>query len=233
MAHWRWLGAALSSVALTCGCSSASMPPRSRPSTAAATVASGSPSRPMTPVRLVAAPAELTTECAAAAHRLGFAVPCPTLVPTIGARPASCPAPQGVMPAPCVGYEGVTFNPIFFMELNGFDVPADYVGVDRKPQGHLIVEARRHRDSPPLPCIGGKRLADIRLTRVTAEQFICPPDSAVVQREAMHGEGAFAGHLLLLWDLAGVDYLVSAHSNSTVNRQLLQRLGNSATFVQP
>ena len=137
------------------------------------------------------------------------------------------------MPAPCVGYEGATFNPIFFLELNGFDVPADYVGVDGKPQGHLSIEARRHSDSPPLPCIGGKRLTDMRLTRFTAEQFSCPPDSVVVQREAMHGEGAFAGHLLLLWDLAGVDYLVSAHGDSTVNLQLLQRLSESFTFVQP
>ena len=84
-------------------------------------------------VSLVPAPAELRGECATAANRLGFAVPCPTLVPAMAGKSMSCPPPMGAALGPCLGLEGLTPYPVFGLEFIGFDVPLDYVGVDGKP----------------------------------------------------------------------------------------------------
>ena len=145
----------------------------------------------------------------------------------------SCPAPQGAALAPCVGLEGSPPYAIFGLEFSGFDVPADYIGVDGKPEGHLVVEARPDTDSPPDPCIGATRLGEIAVGRWTVTEFNCPEDSVIVQREAMHGEGAHAGHLLFEWNEDGVDYLASAHGHTSVNRDLLRNVVRSMELVQP
>jgi hypothetical protein len=137
------------------------------------------------------------------------------------------------MPAPCLGLEGLPAYPIFSLELSGFDVPTDYVGVDGKAMGHLVVEARRHTDSPPTPCIAAKRIGTVVVDHWTASEYNCPSDSLTVQREAMHGEGAHAGHLLLLWHRDGVDYIASAHGHTTTNLDLLKRLVSSMTLIPP
>ncbi len=47
----------------------------------------------------------------------------------------------------------------------------------------------------------------------------------------MHGEGAYAGHLLLEWSYQAGDYLVSAHGHAAQNLALLEELVNSVTLV--
>ena len=69
--------------------------------------------------------------------------------------------------------------------------------------------------------------------RWTVTEFNCPEDSVIVQREAMHGEGAHAGHLLFEWNEDGVDYLASAHGHTSVNRDLLRNVVRSMELVQP
>jgi hypothetical protein len=119
------------------------------------------------------------------------------------------------------------------LELTGFDVPPGYVGVNGRPTGHLVVEARPHQDSPSKPCIGAKQLANLTVHRWTVAQYNCPEDSAVVEREAMHGEGAYTGHLLFAWTQNGIDYIASAHGHTAVNRQLLRQLVESMSLVPP
>jgi len=189
--------------------------------------------RPLSRVHLVAAPRRLREDCAAAADRVGFAVPCPSQVPSVGGHGMGCPTPQGVMPAPCVGFEGSPAYPIFALDLSGFDVPRSYVGVDGAARGHLVVEARPLRDSPPLPCIGGQRIGTVPVGRWTAARYECPVDSAVVQREAMHGEGSHAGHVLLEWHQGSIDYIASAHGHTATNLDFLERLVRSMTLVAP
>ena len=218
------LVAAMSGLAATTACSGGA--PRAGES---ASTRPGSHSR----VRLTAAPATLHTDCTTAAHRLGFLVPCPSRVPAVGGQGMSCPPPRGAMPAPCVGLEGQPPYPIFALELSGFDVPSDYVGVDGKANGHLVVEARPKRDSPPHPCIGAKRLGRVTVGHWSATEYTCPNDSVIVQREAMHGEGAHAGHLLLEWNQDGIDYLASAHGHTATNLTLLKQLVSSMTLIPP
>jgi hypothetical protein len=83
--------------------------------------------------------------------------------------------------------------------VHRFDVPAAYVGINGKAMGHVAVEARPQRESPPRPCIGGRRLGNVVVSRWTAIEYRCSKDSNRVGRQARHGEGAHLGHLLLEW----------------------------------
>jgi hypothetical protein len=137
------------------------------------------------------------------------------------------------MLAACVGLEGAAPYPIFVLEFTGFDVPPGYVGVDGKAIGHVIVAARRELDSPRRPCIGGVRLGDVLVSHWTTTEYRCPSDSLRVQREAMHGEGAQVGHLVLTWRQDGIDYTASAHGHTTTNLNLLKRLVESISLTAP
>ena len=129
--------------------------------------------------------------------------------------------------------EGSPPYPIFALEFTGFDVPPGYVGVDGKAMGHIFIEARPETDSPPLPCIGAQALGQVIIGQRTLAKYSCPSDSLRVQREAMHGEGAYAGHLLVEWRDAGTDYMASVHGNTAVNLNLLKRLVSSVRLVAP
>ena len=131
----------------------------------------------------------------------------------------------------CVWLEGATPYPVFGMEFSGFDVPVGYVGVDGKAIGHVVIEARLQRNSPTTPCIGSVKLGTVVVAGVTAAEYRCPGDSLRIQREAMHGEGAYAGHLILESKRRGVDYIVSAHGYTTENLTLLKQLVRSSDLV--
>jgi hypothetical protein len=145
----------------------------------------------------------------------------------------SCPPPRGAALGPCLGLEGSPPYPVFGLELSGFDVPADYVGVDGKAVGHLIVEARPYVDSPPIPCIGGTLVGKVTVGLWTATEYTCPDDSVTVEREATHGEGAHVGHLVFEWNQNGIDYIASVHGRTSVNRQLLRQVVTSVTLIGP
>ncbi len=177
---------------------------------------------------LVAAPVLLRTECAAAALRLGYPVPCPQIVPSLSGVGMSCPHSVGAATSvPCVGLEGSPPYFVFFLEFTGFVVPPGYVGVDGKPDGHVTLEARPTADSPPKPCIGGTFLATVKVGTWMTKGYVCPNDSLRVEREAQNGEGAYVGHLALEWQVSGTQYIISAHGHTTANLALLKRLGGS------
>ncbi len=192
--------------------------------------------RPLTTasdVKLVAAPAILRQQCLSAANRLGFAVPCPSLVPAIGGHGMSCPPPRGAAIAPCVGLEGLPTYSVFALELSGFDVPTDYVGIGGKPERLLVLEARPRSDSPAIPCIGATEVGKVIAGQWGATEYSCPNDSLAAQREARHGEGTYVGHLLLEWTQGGIDYIAGADGHTNVNIQLLKSFVSATTLIAP
>ncbi len=184
-------------------------------------------------VPLAPATPTLSSQCATAADTLGFSVPCPSVVPTERGIPMDCPGPQGDQVVPCVGYEGATYYRVFVLQLSGFDVPRGYVGAGARGMGHFVLEARPVIDSPKSPCIGAMRLGSRSLAGRNTSEFTCPSDNLTVEREARHGEGIDAGHLLLEWRVAGVDYTASAHGPTTTNLALLVALVRSIKLVTP
>ena len=186
--------------------------------------------------RLVQAPNQLRSQCAFAATRLGFAVPCPRLVPSMAGRALSCPRPVGAASAlpPCVGVEGVTQYPVFFLDYHGFAVPKASSGIDGKPVGQMTLEAHRLADDPlRQPCIGGRSIGTVRIGMWTTSEFICPNDSPSIERVAVHGEGAYVGHLALAWTDHGISYIASADGHSRANLTLLTRFVHSTSLVSP
>jgi hypothetical protein len=186
--------------------------------------------------KLVPAPSQLRDECVFAATRLGFPVPCPQLVPLFLGRPMSCPRPVGAASGfpPCVGVEGAAQYSIFFLQFYGFDVPKGYSGINGKPVGHVTLEAHRIMDDPLLtPCIGGRIAGTARIGIWTTREFTCPNDSPSIERDAVHGEGAYVGHLALAWTADGISYIASAHGHTTANLTLLKRFVHSIALISP
>jgi hypothetical protein len=180
-------------------------------------------------VSLVAADARLRVECLTAARSVGFAVPCPTRVPTRQGRPLDCSPLPVPSPFPlCVG-----LSHDFFIEWTGFDVPKDFVGVDGRPAGHVIIHAAPMRDDPAVPCIDATRVSAVTVEASSAVVYHCPPDSPRIERLARHGEGAYAGHLTLVWREHGIVYLVSSHGYGTASESLLIRLARAVDLVAP
>jgi hypothetical protein len=143
----------------------------------------------------------------------------------------SCPPTTEQEPTPCVGREGLVGYPVFDLDMSGFDVPGGYVGVDGKAAGHILIEARRHSDSPPRPCVSAVNVGTVVAGTWTTTAYNCSSDAITTQREATHGEGAYLGHTLLAWHHDGIDYIASAHGQTAVNRDLLVRLVGSMTLV--
>ena len=185
--------------------------------------------------KLVPAPGQLRDQCVLAATRLGFPVPCPQLVPSLLGRAMSCPRPVGAASAfpPCVGVDGATQYSIFFLEFYGFDVPKGYSGINGKPVGHMTLEAHRFTDDPLKPCIGGRTIGTARIGIWTSSEFTCPNDSPTIERVAMHGEGAYVGHVALAWKADGISYIASAHGHTTANLTLLKRFVHSIALISP
>lgn len=217
---------ALVVVALAAACSGGRHTAR-RTLPTTATISSTVPHALNDAVRLVAASPELLNECLVASHAVGFAVPCPTRVVGRFGHPLACtrsPIPTS-LPL-CVGPEHD-----FFLEWNSFDVPGTFVGVDGKPEGHVIIRAGLVRDSAPRPCIGGVVIGSFVVLGSTGRIYRCPPDSPIVERTAVHGEGAYTSHVLLDWRSNGVDYLVSSHGYGAASTALMEQLAASLKLV--
>ena len=185
--------------------------------------------------KLVPAPSHLRGECVLAATRLGFAVPCPQLVPSLSGRAMSCPGPVGAASAfpSCVGVEGAARYSIFFLEFYGFDVPKGYSGINGTRVGHVTLEAHRFADDPLKPCIGGRTLGTAHIGTWVTREFTCPDDKPSIERDAVHGEGAYVGHLALAWTADGISYIASAHGHTTANLTLLKRFVHSIALISP
>jgi hypothetical protein len=119
----------------------------------------------------------------------------------------------------------------FFLEWNGFDVPSTFVGVDGKAVGHVIIRAGLVRDSAQRPCIGGVTIGTFLVLGAKSTIYRCPPDSPLIERTALHGEGAYTSHVLLDWQSDGIDYLVSSHGYGTASVTLMKQLAASLELV--
>ena len=177
-------------------------------------------------ISLAEAHPTLVKQCAEAADRLGFPVPCPRWIPpTADGLPYKCETD-------CVGAAGEAATPTFFLNIEEFSAPQDYVGTCLGA-GHVVIGARRHADSPPRPCFDGERIAQPETSGHAVSVYECPARSERLQREIMHGEGAHVDHLLFAWTRHGIDYVVSAHGHTNANRELLTRIVRSIELVEP
>ena len=51
--------------------------------------------------------------------------------------------------------------------------------------------------------------------------------------ETCDGSGSNAGHLILVWEAAGIDYSISLHGETPENRAAIVLMAEQLTLVQP
>lgn len=155
------------------------------------------------------------SRCQLAADRLGFAVPCPGLLPT--SAPGTAPPQLCGQRFPCHRGRG------FFFRREGFQVPPGYLGVAKQPQGSLEITAAPTRQAArvaDLACQTERRIATVRVQGGRAVLVGCPGWSS-------------SGQVTLRWSHAGTRISVSLQGASVVNQQLAIALGRHLRLVQP
>jgi hypothetical protein len=183
--------------------------------------AAGYPSAPLPAGALVIGGVYLTptdrafgSRCQLAADRLGFAVPCPGLLPT--SAPGTAPPQLCGQRFPCDRGRG------FFFRREGFQVPPGYLGVDKQPQGSLEITASPSRQATVvnLACQTERRIATVRVQGSRAVLVGCPGWSS-------------SGQVTLRWSHAGTRISVSLQGASVVNQQLAIALATHLRLVRP
>jgi hypothetical protein len=183
--------------------------------------AAGYPSAPLPAGALVIGGVYLTptdrafgSRCQLAADRLGFAVPCPGLLPT--SAPGTAPPQLCGQRFPCDRGRG------FFFRREGFQVPPGYLGVDKQPQGSLEITASPSRQATVvnLACQTERRIATVRVQASRAVLVGCPGWSS-------------SGQVTLRWSHAGTRISVSLQGASVVNQQLAIALATHLRLVRP
>lgn len=192
--------------------------PGLRASTGAATVPAAAPSPAarleLGGVQLVPTSGGLRRQCLEAADLLGFAVPCPTLLP---ASPPGAVSRSFCDPRFLCGPEDG-----FLFEQRRLVLPPDHVGVDGRGRGRLAIAAAPRASAFPVACLGGLRVATIEVRGTPGDLYECPSEA-----------GAHVGGVLLRWRDAGVVMAVSLHGHSELNRRLVVALAAHMEPVPP
>lgn len=167
----------------------------------------------------------MRAQCAAAARILGFAVPCPRLLPSPASTPLQLPNCGRV--SACVSQQ--TTPPAFklFVFDDGFGAPPGYHGVGGAAAGHIVLLAERSaRVQPvgdgPLFCLNQPAIRRLTIDGDRAAIAGCP-------------EGSYetGGHVLLHWVHDRVLAAVSFHGVNATNIDLDLTVARHMTWVTP
>ena len=175
--------------------------------------------------------------CLRAARHLGFAVPCPTVLPNPG--PGQDPPRCGDLTSfgwtarpPCV------IQRSFFFEEAGFAIPPGYgyAGAGSPRSDLVIVAFRRGGHENPLEglnfqCGRARTLQKVSVDRslvrrppIEGRLLLCPEQESVPP---------LAGHLILTWAENGIVYEVGLYGDTRTNRDLLSAISAGIELVEP
>jgi hypothetical protein len=158
---------------------------------------------------LVPARGSLGPYCRASAARAALPAPCPTLVPAPNTSVEDCGGA-----APCAS------RGRFVLEGN-FAGPPGYVGAGQGA-GHLWFLATSRAQRAAGECSSPRHLAGrVEIFGASAHWLACPPGSELN-----------SGHVLLMWRSHGVNYAVSVHGVTSLNRRLALLLARHLRFVR-
>jgi hypothetical protein len=155
--------------------------------------------------------------CQQVADRLGFAVPCPGLLPT--SAPGT--APQGL----CEASPACRRGQLLVFTRGGFVVPFGYVGAvgGYGTLGILAVPARAWAGRRDLQCPGERWIATPTVHRIWAVLAACPKDPPSV----------LGGRVLVRWSERGTLVVVSTPGAGEVNQRLVATLADHVHLVTP
>ncbi|HXQ59294.1 MAG TPA: hypothetical protein VN799_04325 [Acidimicrobiales bacterium] len=192
-------------------------------------------------VTLVHVTAGQRGRCQTAADQLGFAVPCPTLVPdpiALSESAASCAGADLECGRPSIGIT----RPYFIWNQYNFQVPATYVGVPDEtsvlggPLGHFIIYAGSNLNTRRMPgpaqavpsyCAAVKQAHKTEVHGSVATLYTCADSSNGTSVELD------VGHELLVWKQSGVTCEVSLHGHSRTNELLDFLIAEETVMIAP
>jgi len=151
--------------------------------------------------------------CQQAADRLGFAVPCPALLPAT--------FPHAVLPQPCDQQFPCLRGGAFLLDHDGFVVPPGYVGAAGQAQGRLVVAAASRADGPAAACEERRRLAAVT------------PHGAAGQLVECSGAGLHHDSMLVRWRERGAVMAVSVLGHARLQEQLALTVAEHTRVIPP
>jgi hypothetical protein len=159
--------------------------------------------------------------CRQAADRLGFAVPCPGLLPSL---PPGAPPPR-LCGDPVTCRRG---QPLQLSQM-GFQVPLGYVGLPgaMEPSGALLIVAAPVGDAAggfAGPCPDERRIATPTVQGTRARLVACPEPGQA---------SSYGGSVRLRWESRGTLTVVDLTGFSEVNQRLAVTLAERSPLVPP
>jgi hypothetical protein len=154
--------------------------------------------------------------CQRVADRVGFAVPCPGLLPSA----ARGPAPQGL----CDGSPACRRGLVVFAR-GGFVVPFGYVGASGgyTAVGIAARPTRAATGGRALRCPAERRIATPSVHRTQAVLAACPSEPASV----------LGGSVLVRWSERGTFVVVTTPGAGEANQRLVMALADHVHLVEP
>lgn len=205
----RWC-AALIAAALLPGCTSPTDQVASSPTADVRESISSTPGEEDRTLRLAVVDAGLSRGCQEAADALGFAVPCPTRVPGTSGD-VECKTPgafSGAEVTPkfgCVLGEGFILEPRIRSSEAGATI------------SHFVIEA-----AP-----GGRLCTRESATALTVR------DAAVYLAQCDQEGGLHSEHVAAVWELEGIQYIVSAHDWTAYNQRAVLETVRHIELLDP
>ena len=172
-------------------------------------------------IRFVSVEADVEAECASDAQELGWAVPCPSVLPGVS-DPDWCGGS-------CVYTGGEPPIPMFYLSVDDFPGP--------DPDGpntvrHLVFVAFPRGAETVLdpPCPDAEPLPPLSTTLGDLEMFRCG-DGLQDEGRIFHGEGINRNHDVVRWYRDGIAYAVSLHQSGLDTREVLRRVAEGIEHV--
>jgi hypothetical protein len=151
--------------------------------------------------------------CQQVADRVGFAVPCPGLLPT--SPPGLAPPRLCQEPSACQPEQPVVFTQAFVVPFGAVGAPGGY--------GALLIVATPTQHGPGLQCPGERLIATPTIQRTQAVLTACQHDAPWV----------LGGSLRLRWSQQDTPVVVSVPGPSDANQHLVIAVADHLRLVRP
>jgi hypothetical protein len=167
-------------------------------------------------VYLAPTSASFRARCRRAADRLGFAVPCPGLLPTLA--PGVPPPRLCEEPPTCQRGRFLRFQWDGFQIPIGYRGPADYGTLD------IVAGPTRSAGRLMPPCPDEHRVAGLTVHQTRAVLATCPEEGQ---------QSSWGGTMLLRWSQRGTLVEVGVYGWSEVNQRLVVAVAEHLRLVEP
>ena len=152
--------------------------------------------------------------CQQAADRLGFAVPCPVLLPAM--------SPRAVSPDPCDRQFPCLRGGAFVLDQHGFVVPPGDVGPAGQAEARLVVAAASRADDPAVVCEERQRLVRTVTPHRMAGQLI-----------ECSGAGLHHDSMLVRWEERDAVMAVRVLGHAGLQERLALAVAEQTRVISP